>query len=233
MISEPELVDEDGRPPGQGGDLVDSDAPPAARPGAPRGRRPWLWALGGAVAASALWAGGLYAYQSRGVDLGGYRTVDDLCEAAGLKALETALGPRSDDTPGPDRHHEAVDQVMCEVQLGGDPGLYSVQVEYRLHKAADPGVEFDAYGIGSWWGSGMDGEPVAGLGERALFASPPGGAVLRVLDGQATLRIWISPTFWNDAGEAPDDVDTTAMEGIKEFMVEDAKALMARLRGVG
>ncbi|OII63872.1 hypothetical protein BJP40_22650 [Streptomyces sp. CC53] len=236
MISEPELVDANGRPLGQGrdgGDLLDSDAPPSAGPGGPRGRRPWLWALGGVVVASALWAGGLHAYQGRGVGLGGYRAVEDLCEVAELKALETALGQRSDDSPGPDRRHEAVDRLACDVQFGDGRTTYSVQVGYELHKKADPGVEFDAYGIGFWWGNVYDAEPVPGVGERALYAAAMESAALRVLDGQATLELWVSPVYEYDEGETPVEPDATALEGIKDFMAEDAKALMAGLRGGG
>lgn len=243
MISEPELVDEHGRPlnagggagggTGDGADLVDSEGPgPRGR----TGRMPWLWALGGALGASVLWAGGLYAYETRGPDLGGYRTVQNLCDEADLKALGTALGERSTSSPGPDSHHEAVDRVLCSVNLGTPPAEYEVTLMYRLHKKIDPGVEFGVGGDDFW--NQEEGEALDGLGEKAQYEASSNSATVVVLDGQAELvmMVWSNRGYGDlEDGEVPDfsgmDEEDPALSGIKEFMVEDMKALMAELKG--
>lgn len=229
MISEPELVGDDGRPPA-GADVLDSaEAHQEPGPAGLRARRFWLWALGGAVAASVVWAGGLYAYQTRDPDLGGYRSVDNLCEVADLKALTTALGERGGNSVGPNSRHEVLDQLGCQVQIGADPRSYDVWIGYDLHKKADPGIEFEVLAA-DWWGDG-EGEPLTGVGEKAIYGQSPGSALLRVLDGQAVLTMNISATYDQNPDEPrPDDVDVSALSGIKEFMVEDMEVLMDRLK---
>ncbi|MCH0541045.1 hypothetical protein I3F58_16005 [Streptomyces sp. MUM 203J] len=245
MISDPELVDERGRPldagSGEGGDggggvdLVGSHGDGPGSRGA-SGRTPWLWALGGALGASVLWAGGLYAYETRGPDLGGYRSVENLCDEAELKGLGTVLGERSTSSPGPDSHHEAVDRMLCDVRFGTPPAEYEVTLMYRLHKKIDPGVEFEAGGDGLW--SADEGEALDGLGEMAQYDASPNSANVVVLDGQAELAmmIWSNRGYEGlEDGELPDfaemDEADPALSGIKEFMVEDMKALMAGLKG--
>lgn len=75
MISEPEMVgDVSAWPEAETATSED-------RPVAPHSHRPWLWAVGGAVAASVVWAGGLSAYGVQDVvDTRGYRVGEGLCE---------------------------------------------------------------------------------------------------------------------------------------------------------
>ncbi|MEW1723554.1 hypothetical protein [Streptomyces sp. NPDC093109] len=220
MISEPELEGEEPaapvpRPRGDGAgtapgpdagsgtyETLDAEGPP----GAPARHRPWLWALGGAVVASAVWAGGLYAYDRAGPDLRGYGVSRNLCLAAELPALADRIGKRTENKAGSDET-PAVDRAVCQVTLmpggpsetkeGSGPATYAnVRIDYIRHKKTDPAPEFEAT-LTELTPSG-DGEPtvagVTGLGDRAyLVNTTPGvNARLRVLDGRAEFAIDVS-----------------------------------------
>ncbi|MBT2444824.1 hypothetical protein J7E93_32965 [Streptomyces sp. ISL-36] len=226
MISEPELVDDTAFP---AAETVRMDPPPRA----PRPRRPWLWALGGAVVASAVWAGGLYAYersQDGGPDLGGYRTVENLCARAELKALSVELGEKSTDAETPTEKHPALDRARCSTTLGSPETGYSAVVVYDLHKVTDPGPEFEPR-IAE---SGTDTEPVAGLGERAFFHrdEDDSGAWMRVLDGQVELEIWIyAQQNWDaETNQSLPSTKKVDLSGIDTVLAQDMKALMAALK---
>ncbi|GAA2480507.1 hypothetical protein [Streptomyces gobitricini] len=239
MISEPELVRGDGDapiPPPHGTPPYGGPAPvesPADPDGEQRSSpRPWLWAVGGALVASALWAGGLYAYQAMGPDLGGYRASEDLCEEAKLSALSAAYGERGEGTLDVQQSHEALDQAQCSVAFGTDESPYSADFSYVLHKKTDPGPEFEpAETAGAW--DQWKWEPVAGLGERAFFAQDDQGfAGLKVLDGQAVLTLFLSAQVDYDveSRDAPKPPDEAALAGMKDHMVEDMRTLMVELR---
>ncbi|QGV78801.1 hypothetical protein [Streptomyces ficellus] len=247
MISEPELVGGDGDapipppygPPPYGPTPPAGDAPAEDLPGGGgerRARPPWLWALGGVLVSSALWAGGLYAYQAMGPSLGGYRTSDNLCDAADLPALRAKYGERAEGTDEGQNRHEALDQALCSVTLsaaGDDDGPgYGIDVTYDLHKVTDPGPEFEPFATGSGW-DGWDWKPVEGLGERALFAQDDEGyAALRVLDGQAVLSMMFSvqAEYDPDQEDPPPGPDASATRGVKDLMVKDMRTLMAELK---
>ncbi|MFD8010912.1 hypothetical protein [Streptomyces sp. NPDC058955] len=225
MISEPEL---EGGTPFETAEVLTEERERTPRP--PRGRRPWLWALGGAVAASAVWGAGLYAYErgrpDPGVDLGGYQAVDDLCERAGLKGMAAVLGERGSAGTGPELREPALEQRSCTVNFGKGDREQSVNVTYTLHKQTDPGPEFAALA------KGFDmTEPIGGVGEQAFFGDAgEDGGILRVLDGQAVLELNVYRTYYeNEEGEvveqgAPD------LSGVDVPLTQDALALMAALK---
>ncbi|MCX5194673.1 hypothetical protein OOK31_12325 [Streptomyces sp. NBC_00249] len=223
MISEPELEGEwaTGRPA--------EDARPDAPTAPPRGRRaPWVWALGGMVLASAVWAGTL-AVRERSADAGPpirYRHSEQLCTETPLKAVGAVAGGFGVGMPS---HAEsaALDWSYC-FSTGGkgeSPFTHEGQVLVELHKKADPEVEF---------GSGPDVNPylrmpsvpaeqVPGLGERATFTGQQDKPRLQVLDGGAVFTMTV--TWWGDVeSEALDE------DAVKSAMIEDMRALMARLR---
>ncbi|MGW2557681.1 hypothetical protein ACWCXB_00265 [Streptomyces sp. NPDC001514] len=235
MISEPELV---------GG--VDFPAPHPAdvvagrddTPKPPRPPRPWLWAVGGAVLASAVWAGGLYAYERIGPDLGGYRVSRNLCKDAELKAV-SAIGKRSEGSPELDEH-PALDDASCNFDIEKtEELLYWVSVSYELHKETDPEPEFDALALPpSVYGENVEAERLAGIGERALLLTGEGGLGelhLVVLDGQAVVRIDLSAErLVETEGEGEGVVETTPdpvnISDLRTPVIEDMKALIARLK---
>ncbi|MCX4819098.1 hypothetical protein OG883_04095 [Streptomyces sp. NBC_01142] len=252
MISEPELVGDEqpfGAPEIPGSRAGHDPAEPTAvapedRLPARRSLPPWAWTLGGVMVASALWAGGLYVYESREPDLGGYRVSRNLCLDAELKALSTALGERQSPRPT-GREHTSLDRASCYVELqptggpkpkdvdeNGYEGTYpSVHVSYELHKKTDPGPEFEA-SVGAFMisaGAEVTLERVEGLGERAYFTRDDSGDPpwLHVLDGQAEFTLTVTPGYSQvEEGQDPE----ADLSGIGPFMVEDMKALMAKLR---
>ncbi|MFE2013977.1 hypothetical protein [Streptomyces sp. NPDC059491] len=226
MISEPELV---------GGTEFDApevltETPPPRPSRPPRPGRPWLWAVGGAVVASAVWAGGLYAYGQRpdpGPDLGGYRPVEDLCKVAGLKAIGGALGKRVQDGVSPVIDEPSISETSCNVTFGQVDTGPSVSVTYTLHKVTDPGPEFatraQQYGVL---------QKVDGVGEEAFFDDESGqGGRLRILDGQVELDLQIYvPHDVELNGKPVDTGPPVDLSGIDVPMTQDALALMKALR---
>ncbi|MEU0373182.1 hypothetical protein ABZ070_23530 [Streptomyces sp. NPDC006283] len=245
MISEPELVGEErygaAELPGQRSGTEDvvttEDAPAASRPSRPA----WLWALGGAVVASALWAGGLYVYETRAPDLGGYRASADLCKDAELKAVSAVLGKREGEGYTWGNKHESVDDSGCSadmrpvgyeapkdedgVEMGSMP---SVTVGYTLHKKTDPGPEFEGTVAArhNYFGATTKLTRIDDLGEHAYIVrdSDSSGITLEVLDGQAVLTMAAHSDWDVDSGEP-----LTDMAEIEPLLVEDMKALMLEL----
>lgn len=271
MISEPELEGEEGRqggqggtpsllaprtngtapePPGGSGSAADSG--PGAEtiagdgiPTVPPHRIRWLWALGGAVVASAVWAGGLYAYDRTGPDLLGYRASSDLCLDADLPALSALLGNKRSPQPASDEQH-AIDRSFCgvtlmrgrprEVKDDAIPTSYSsVTVNYTLHKKTDPGPEFDATLTPLALSLVVERKTkrIPDLGERAYLMTDSGGYTpqLTVLDGRAVFTIEVMSESVTDGQPGVDrpvkPVDPAVLE---PAMVEDMKDLMAALR---
>ncbi|UQX02765.1 hypothetical protein [Streptomyces sp. RerS4] len=233
MISEPEL---DGAwPPERPGerawvDGADGDDGSDSSEGPLRAaRRPWVWALGGAVVASAVWAGFLVAqdrFSDRPPPLA-YRHSEDLCEGSPLPAVSALTGRFGTGRP---RHAEdpRVDWSFCGLGTEiTDAGFgYEARIQVELHKKVDPEPEF---------GAGPNGDPdagagfievqqVPGLGERALFDRNVMAPRLRVLDGGAVFTLTLRE--YRDGGEAPLDEDA-----LTAAMIEDMRTLMRRLRG--
>ncbi|MDX2559629.1 hypothetical protein PV371_08205 [Streptomyces sp. TX20-6-3] len=226
MISEPEL---DGDTSYVTTEVLTEEQAP--RP--PRPRRPWLWALGGAVVASAVWGGGLYAVQrgdEPGPDLGGYQQGVELCEVAELKALAGILGKRSEDGLGPEMDEPAVFETSCSMTFGPPESGYSVSLSYSLHKVSDPGPEFAPRAKYQDLTT-----PISGLGEQAFFDARGGeGGELRVLDGQVELALSVYRQYDTDAeGNEIGNTNPVDLSGIDVPMTQDMLALMAALKKTG
>ncbi|RSS55289.1 hypothetical protein [Streptomyces sp. WAC01280] len=223
MISEPELDGGDGFVTSE----VLTETPP---PGPPRTRRPWLWALGGAVLASAVWGGGLYAYekpQPSGPDLGGYKAVEDLCAVAEFNALAGVLGEPSKDGMTGGMDDPAVHETSCPVIFGPPETGFSVSLRYTLHKVSDPGPEFEARA------KYVDlSTPIDGIGEKAFFDGRGGeGGEMRVLDGQVEIELSIYRQYETDEqGNPLGEPKPVDLSGIEVPMTQDLLALMAALK---
>ncbi|MFG3380758.1 hypothetical protein [Streptomyces sp. NPDC047999] len=255
MISEPELVGDEpferpgdrpgavgpGRPPDEGpGDTVTGGA---GAPGGVRRRPAWWWAFGGALAASALWAAGLTAYQSLALGPGAYGAVEDLCERTGLAGIREAVGSFEDRGQSESFSHVARDEASCirslrpagyEVpvdeegnELGSMPTLY---VSYILHKGLDPEPEFEATvrARHEMWEPGTEVRELDGPGERAFVVRGDSDITLDVLDGQAEVRLVLSGNVDYRTGESSLDVS-----GLEDVLVEDMRALLGRLKADG
>ncbi|MEV4972612.1 hypothetical protein [Streptomyces scopuliridis] len=256
MISEPELEGEGGGqdrmqpppapgvpgPPGGSGTVV-GDGLPALPPHRVR----WLWALGGAVVASAVWAGGLYAYDRTGPDLRGYRISEDLCQDADLSALSEILGAQRESRHAVEEQR-AIDRSFCDVtMMPGRPGeakddalptsYSSVTVNYSLHKETDPAPEFEATLTPLALSQVIERKTkrIPELGERAYLMTDSGGdtSELKVLDGRAVFSIGImsQSVIQGPPGDGqPADPEPIDPADLEPAMVEDMKALMAAVK---
>jgi hypothetical protein len=224
VISEPELV---GGTVYAGAEPLSSEDPPRHEPG---GRRPWVWALGGALAASAVWAGSLYVYESRpdpGPDLRGYKSTADVCGKAKLAGLSEVLGKQSRDASPAVEKDQALEWTICTMTFGPPETGYSGMIEYTLHTVTDPGPEFDARV------KPYEMEPMEGLGEKA-YVSVDGnrGARMRVLDGQVELELTFdAQESWVEDQDKPvQKTKEIDLSGIDQVMAQDMAALMAELK---
>lgn len=137
-------------------------APPP--PTAPAGRKGWLWGLGGAVVASAVWAGALFATGGFDGDpepeLAGFSYTDDLCASSDFSAFTKGDKYQVEEPEDSDEDSKnpqfygseqpALATMTCNIDYepanaGSDD--YSnawVYTTVLLHKETDPGPEFEA-----------------------------------------------------------------------------------------
>ncbi|MCP3755692.1 hypothetical protein [Streptomyces sp. TBY4] len=227
MIGEPEIDGSWGT--ASGAEVLPGEpAPERVR----RARPPWLWALGGVVAASAVWAGTL-AVQDRFRDTPrlDYRHSADVCKEFEVKTVGQAAGREFDGRQSSAGTSPEQDWAYCTTSMlyvEGAP-MYGAQVLVELHKKTDPGREF-ATGPGTDPDTRLDTDEryaVVGLGERAVLDPYYGrtGARLMVLDGGAVFTL--SVQWFHLNGDPGGGVDGGAMEAA---MVEDMRALMAKLK---
>ncbi|MEU2671716.1 hypothetical protein ABZ622_23185 [Streptomyces sp. NPDC007164] len=250
MISEPEMVDEFGVV-GTGEVVGDLARKPAREPRPPR---PWWWALGGAVLASAVWAGVfcLYPVGDRRPEMHGYRLNEDPCPTVRLKALGAAISPREPTSgSGPELLNDsALDRVRCFLPLramswkGAKKSVksrwytgHSVGITVALHKRTDPAAEFEAMrGVTDTdTGDEVKVEKVPNLGDSAyLLTRDSGNAELRVLEGGAVFALSLDAytTYDGDGSEPPSDdgPDISDLSPYKSAMISDMRDLMKSLR---
>lgn len=266
MITEPEFDGSWSGPPehARRPDSPDPTGPPdpTATSGAPSGygnargagRRPWRWALGGALLASALWAGAWWAVAPQDDRPAmRYALPASLCDEAKLPVLARLAEVGGwEDTPRL-WEHPGVDQALCMLRKqppgseepGPAPSLsYEVQVSVALHKRTDPEPEFGADpGATSWIGAGSQSpRSVPGLGEQALISEAEYGKWWRltVLDGGAVFTLNVT-TWLDGAGDAVDaevavgagprtDLPEPDSDAIQAAMIDDMHGLMKALR---
>ncbi|MEU6012542.1 hypothetical protein ABZ826_00345 [Streptomyces sp. NPDC047515] len=224
--------------------------------GGRRPRRPWLWALGGVVTASGLWAAALFLYgQGDGApDTHGYRLDRDPCPSLRLKSIGAAIAPR-ERTALPDSevlHHAVLDQTQCFIPLRSRAGAernakgwslhYTVGITVALHKKTDPGAEFEARRQVTDLGFDPEAklETVPDLGDKAyLLTGDDGNAELRVLEGGAVFSLSLSSfTQYLGDGHGEDDGEGTAVGGpdntdlspYQSAMISDMRDLMSSLK---
>ncbi|MGX1756461.1 hypothetical protein ACWIG5_06015 [Streptomyces lydicus] len=176
-------------------------APLAAPGGAGRGTSGWLWAVGGVVAASAIWASLLFAtggFSSEpDPDLAGYAYTSDLCADTSMTPFEdaryktkasTGTASKGDNPQHSGAQLKSLDTMTCNIsfeQDGASTSAYSSTWLYNtatLHKETDPTPEF-ADGYRSYekqdTSVGYKVEAVPGIGDEAYL-------VTRKDDGSST-----------------------------------------------
>lgn len=229
VITDPELGEEWKTEPMEQASAPSGSArePTAGGPGP----RPWKWALGGAVVASAVWAGGLYAVGGPPGDPEiAYRASKNLCEDFAARTLGGIAGDLHKLRPvNHESSNRAVDGAVCSLSNIEGAQDFSVTARVDLHKKADPSVEFDAPPLGLMANVGaVHTEAVPGLGERAAMIGSAGDQFMRLkaVDGGAEFSIEVSAfTFGERHGRPATDADA-----VKAAMAEDLRELIAALR---
>lgn len=217
-----------------------------------RRRRPWLWALGGAVTASALWGAALFLHGpgDRESDMHGYRLDRDPCPSLRLKSIGAAIAPRERTTVADSAmlHHAVLDQTQCFIPLrsrtrGERAGKgwslhYTVGIKVELHKKTDPAPEFEARRQVTDLGFDPETklETVPDLGDKAyLLTGDDSNVELRVLEGGAVFSLSLS-SFTQYLGDGPGEgtavggPDNTDLSPYQSAMISDMRDLMSSLK---
>ncbi|MGW5395485.1 hypothetical protein [Streptomyces sp. NPDC003952] len=231
MIGEPEI---DGDWYAASGSGATAEALPGG-PGRERVRRarpPWPWALGGVLAASAVWAGTL-AVLDRVPDVPrlAYRHSPDLCKEFDLKTVARTAGREFEGRQNGEASYPAQDWSYCSISTPyqEETVMYGAQALVELHKEHDPAAEF-ATGPGTDPSTRIDiGErqEVQGLGGRAVLDRyyARGGSRLMVLDGGAVFTLTVQ--WFQPKDGTPGSIDENAMDAA---MIEDMRTLMTKLK---
>jgi hypothetical protein len=210
-----------------------------------------LWAVVGAVVASALWGGGvlLLGKDSGKPALHGYKVTKDLCAAADLSAFATAYPKPDDDPTSYTNDRPAVAEMHCSESLKQESSTYSdayLTIDADLHRKSDPGPEFADHWKGYDVVGGSDPKDkytvtaVEGYGDEAYLAtmdsvttdsdgSETGSreAILAVRDGALTFSM--SWYHYPDSLNSDAKASPTLSQGT-EWVKAATKATLAKLK---
>ncbi|MEW1777056.1 hypothetical protein [Streptomyces sp. NPDC086777] len=215
-------------------------APPAA--GGNAAGRAVLWAVVGAVVASAAWAGALLLTGGFGssADLRGYRAPANLCSSADYSSFKDEY-PVDDSSPTKNVMKDpALDQSFCSLSLKKTSSSYGdayLSMEVDLHRKTDPAPEFTAtwknYGDSH---SDYDVTPVQGIGDEAYLVtqdtskgSTTSGsryATLAVRDGWTTFTMYYSAYF----SSYDSDTDPPTLDDVTGWLKTDTKSTLEQLK---
>ncbi|MEU0257537.1 hypothetical protein ABZ299_34920 [Streptomyces sp. NPDC006184] len=215
--------------------------PPLPPSGGGGAGRAVLWAVVGAVVASAAWAAGVFLIGARSdsADLRGYSAPSNLCSGADYSSFKDEY-PQEDSAPTrTSLKDKALDEGYCSLSLKKSGSSYAdayLTLQLDLHKKTDPGPEFTAgwknYGESH---SGYDVDPVQGIGDEAYLISEDtvsgssGGsryATLAVRDGWVTYVMTYSLYLTSYS----QDKNPPALTDITGWLKTDARATLRQLR---
>ncbi|MGW2962456.1 hypothetical protein ACWDGI_28890 [Streptomyces sp. NPDC001220] len=251
--AQPTLVNQPVPPPQQGAQQGNPYAvqpgygypPPAAAPPSAGGNtagRAVLWAVLGAVVASAGWAAGLYLTGGlgNGADLRGYQAPANLCSSADYSSFKDEY-PVDDSSPTKNVLKDpALDQSYCSLSLKKTASSYGdayLSLQVDLHKKTDPGPEFTA----TWKKYGdshtdYDVSPVSGIGDEAYLVtqdtsngSTTSGsryATLAVRDGWMTYTMYYSAYF----SSYDSDTDPPTLDDVTGWLKTDTRSTLEQLK---
>ncbi|WP_424212030.1 hypothetical protein ACN20G_07960 [Streptomyces sp. BI20] len=256
MIGEPEADWErpdGGTRPGGSAPATGPEPAPGSRPtGRGGGGRALAWALVGAVGASALWAGGLYAFRGplarelTAPRLDHAMPSGSLCAVAGFTALSNALKP----FPGQHSDRRPEDPVLTggscdrDTRANDDQGPvplgraeYSAGIRVELHAVTDPAAEFAvrAREWGTGYGAASDEvRAVPGLGDEALLFDTGGETHtsydLVVREGGAVFTTWVRGRPQGEGERSAGPAPFADPVAVQSALVEDTRAIMEALR---
>ena len=218
--------------------------PPAAPPatGPSTAGRAVLWAVVGAVVASAGWAAGLFLTGGfgTGADLRGYRAPANLCAGSDYSSFKDEY-PVDDSAPTKNAMKDpALDESYCSLSLKKTGSSYAdayLSLQLDLHKKTDPAPEFTA----TWKNYGdshtdYDVTPVQGIGDEAYLVtqdtsngSTTSGsryATLAVRDGWTTFTMYYSAYF----SSYDSDTDPPSLDDVTGWLKTDTKSTLEQLK---
>ncbi|MFH8801996.1 hypothetical protein ACH4F6_20705 [Streptomyces sp. NPDC017936] len=215
-------------------------APPAGG-GAGGAGRAVLWAVVGALVASAAWAAGVFLIGGRGADadLRGYTAPSNLCSSADYSSFKDEY-PQDDDSP---THSEledaALDESYCNLGLEKSGSTYSdayLSIEVSLHKKTDPAPEFTA----KWKNyaqsrKGYDVDTVTGIGDEAYLVSEDTTDTSDSGSMDVTLAVrdgWVTYTMNYSVYLSSYDEDDTSpkLDEVTDWLKTDTGATLKELR---
>ncbi|MFJ5923713.1 hypothetical protein ACIQF6_14045 [Kitasatospora sp. NPDC092948] len=140
---------------GPDGPSNDGGGPNGTDPGRNRPGPGLRWGIGGALAASVVWAATVLTVPSlingdsapNVPRVVGYQVVDNLCTTARLTSF-SQLYPAPTGSPYHyTTHHRALDEMYCSQyrkKVGDSQDFYTLYLQVQLHHEVDPRPEFDA-----------------------------------------------------------------------------------------
>ncbi|MFC0597486.1 hypothetical protein [Streptomyces palmae] len=230
--------------------------PPGGGQGA--GRKGLVWGLGGAVVASAVWAGAIFATggfddDKPTADLAGYSYTGNLCEATDFSPFTD--GKYKEDEPSSEEQnpehngteHEALDVMNCDMDFKRDDSTDSyssawLYTNVQLHKKSNPQPEFQAtYQAYENQRSGSTAHKVkeiTGIGDEAYLVtqvdkegSTDGDyMILAVRDGWLTYSLTWSEYVSSSSGSSSSGATAEEIEGM---LKRTATATLSKLKEQG
>ncbi|MFF4394988.1 hypothetical protein [Streptomyces sp. NPDC001480] len=200
-----------------------------------------LWAVVGAVVASAAWAGGVFLIGGKdSADLRGYSAPTNLCSGGDYSSFKDEY-PDNDTSP---THNslkaDALDEGYCSLSLKKTGSSYAdayLTVQMDLHKKTDPGPEFTA----TWKNydnshSGYDVQNVNGIGDEAYLVTQDTTSGSSSGSRYATLAVrdgWMTYTMSYSAylSSYDADKDPPKLDEVSDWLKSDTKATLENLKG--
>lgn len=201
-----------------------------------------LWAAVGAVAASALWAGGVFLLgpMADDPDLAGYRAKANLCSAVDYSALRTEYTEEDNLPTHNSLKHKAIDQSYCSISLKtSSSSSYAdayLSVQMDLHKSTDPAAEFTA--VWSEYGQRYEDyevEELSGFGDEAYLVtedttsgtgtSGSRAVILAVRDGWMTYQM-----SWSAYSSSYETNSPPEVSEVSRWVKTDTRSTLENLR---
>lgn len=199
-----------------------------------------LWAVVGAVVASAAWAAGVFLIRGdQGeADLRGYTAPANLCTGADYSSFKAEYTGEAGTPTHNELEDPALDDSYCSVSLKKAGSTYTdayLSIRLELHKKTDPGPEFTA----RWKNyaesrTGYDVDTVTGIGDEAYLVSEDTtgsstsgsmDATLAVRDGWVTYEMSYSIYL----SSYDEDKDPPELDEVVDWLKTDTRTTLEEL----